>query len=422
MRAKECVAMLLAGGQGNRLGVLTKNLAKPAVPFGGKYRIIDFALSNCTNSGINTIGVLTQYRPLKLNAYIGTGQPWDLDRLDGGVFVLPPYMKGKLGEWYKGTANAIYQNAEFIDQYDPDYVLILSGDHIYKMDYNQLLDYHKEKEADVTIAVREVPWEEASRFGIMNADEENRVTEFEEKPKKPKSNKASMGIYIFNWKTLKKYLIADSLNTKSSHDFGKNIIPQMLSAGQKMYAYSFEGYWKDVGTIQSLWEANMDLLEDEPSFDLYDPKWRIYGRNPGEPPHYMGEHGDVKNTLVSEGAVINGSVKHSVIFTKVIVDEGVKIQDSVVMPNATIGEGTMIANSIIAEGAKIGKNCRIGLGDYNVSKFEPEIYSSGITVIGEDIVIPDNTVIERNVVVDESYFTEKQDESENGTIEGKKIV
>jgi glucose-1-phosphate adenylyltransferase len=378
MWKKEYIAMLLAGGQGNRLGILTKNLAKPAVPFGGKYRIIDFALSNCTNSGIDTVGVLTQYRPHKLNAYIGTGQPWDLDIIDGGVFVLPPYVKGKRGEWYKGTANAIYQNIEFVEQYDPKYIIILSGDHIYKMDYSIMLEYHKQKNAAATIAVIKVPFEEASRFGIMDTDEYGRITEFAEKPKLPKSNNASMGIYIFDWKMLKEYLIEDDKDVKSIHDFGKNIIPRLLENGEKVYAYNFSGYWKDVGTIQSLWEANMDLLESAPAFDLYDPKWRIYARNPGEPPHYISQGAEVINSIIAEGSRIYGSIEHSVIFSSVEADKGCCIKDSVIMPRVSIGKNTRLSRVIVGEGVRIGENCSIGFGDDVANKYYPDIYNTGL--------------------------------------------
>lgn len=411
MRSKECIAMLLAGGQGNRLGILTKNLAKPAVPFGGKYRIIDFTLSNCTNSGIDTVGVLTQYRPMKLNAYIGTGQPWDLDRVNGGVYVLPPYVKGKKGEWYKGTANAIFQNIEFIEQYNPKYVLILSGDHIYKMDYSAMLEYHKKKDADATIAVINVPLEEAGRFGIMNSDDDRKIYEFEEKPKVPKSNQASMGIYVFNWEMLKKYLIEDEKDPKSDNDFGKNIIPKMLSNGLKIYAYPFEGYWKDVGTLQSLWEANMDLLESPSSFDLYDPKWRIYGRNPIEPPHYIASGAVIKKSIVTEGSIVYGSVKHSVVFAGVYIGKDTEIVDSVIMPNARIGNNTKLNNVIIGEGAVIGNNCEIGFGDIIPNKNHPDIYASGITVIADDVVIPDGVKIGRNVVIEDSFTGLKKIES-----------
>ncbi|NMD37233.1 MAG: glucose-1-phosphate adenylyltransferase [Christensenellaceae bacterium] len=360
IRKKECVAMLLAGGQGSRLGILTANVAKPAVPFGGKYRIIDFPLSNCTNSGIDVVGVLTQYKPLELNAYIGSGSPWDLDLSYGGVFVLPPYMKQKSGEWYKGTANAIFQNLAFIRQYNPDYVLILSGDHIYKMDYGAMIEYHVAKGADVTIAVREVPWEEASRFGLMFTNEENEILEFQEKPAQPKSNKASMGVYVFSWNKLDKYLTIDEENPESSNDFGKNIIPMMIADEQKLFAYEFNDYWKDVGTVESLWEANMDLLEDSLPIDLTDTKWRIYSRNPSMPPYYIAKGGSVKNSLVTEGCGVYGNVDHSVLFAGVTVQEGARITDSVIMPGATIGRGAIITRAILAENCVIEPGAVVG--------------------------------------------------------------
>lgn len=360
IRKKTCVAMLLAGGQGSRLGVLTRHTAKPAVPFGGKYRIIDFPLSNCSNSGIDTVGVLTQWQPLELNAYIGSGSPWDLDLNSGGVYVLPPYQGGPEAEWYMGTANAIYQNLPFLEQYDPDYVLILSGDHIYKMDYADMLQHHINNEADITIAVRPVPWEEASRFGIMNTDELGNIIEFEEKPKNPKSNKASMGIYIFNYKRLRELLIADEANPNSNKDFGKDIIPTMLAAGDKMVAYNFTAYWKDVGTIESLWDANMDLLKDPVPVDLRDREWRIYARNVGSPPHYVAEGGSVIDSLITEGCQIMGSVTHSVLSTNAIVEEGAVVIDSVLMPGARIGKGAVIRRAIVAENAVIGEGCVVG--------------------------------------------------------------
>ncbi|MDR1600162.1 MAG: glucose-1-phosphate adenylyltransferase [Oscillospiraceae bacterium] len=360
LRNKDCVAMLLAGGQGSRLGILTRNMAKPAVPFGGKYRIIDFPLSNCSNSGIDTVGVLTQYRPLELNSYIGAGQPWDLDLNNGGVFVLPPYMTAKRGEWYRGTANAIYQNIGFIAQYDPNLVLILSGDHIYKMDYARMIRAHRGNEADVTIAVLEVPWEETSRFGIMNTDSDDRVTEFEEKPKRARSNKASMGVYVFTWAKLRKYLELDEADPNSSNDFGKNIIPRMLGDGQRMFAYAFNGYWKDVGTIESLWEANMDLLGPSLPINLYDKNWRVYARNPGMPPHYVSASSKVANSLITEGSVVFGSVERSVLFAGVTVEAGAEARDAVVMPGAVIRAGAKVERAIIAEGAVIGAGCRVG--------------------------------------------------------------
>lgn len=340
--------MLLAGGQGSRLSLLTRNLAKPAVPFGGKYRIIDFPLSNCTNSDIYTVGVLTQYKPLVLNSYIGIGSAWDLDRRDGGVTVLPPYMEQDGGRWYRGTANAIFQNMNFIEHYDPEHVLILSGDHIYKMDYSKMLDYHIKRGADATISVIEVPWDEASRFGIMNTNEDLEITEFEEKPEHPKNNLASMGIYIFKWATLRNYLEMDDRNSDSSHDFGKDIIPLMLEEGLKLNAYPFKGYWKDVGTVKSLWEANMDLLEDQPELDLNDYNWRIYSVNPNQPPQYIAPTAIVHQSLVNEGCMVNGTVEHSVLFPGVHIGEGTIVKDSVVMPGAKIGANCRIENAIIA--------------------------------------------------------------------------
>lgn len=364
---KQCVAMLLAGGQGSRLGILTADVAKPAIPYGGKYRIIDFPLSNCTNSGIDVVGVLTQYRPLLLNAYIGSGSPWDLDLAHGGVYVLPPYVTGKSGEWYSGTANAIYQNIQFIEQFNTDYVLILSGDHIYKMDYNKMLQFHIQNNADCTIAVREVPWDEASRFGIMNTNEDNSISEFEEKPAHPKSNKASMGVYIFTWEKLRQYLVADAEDPNSSNDFGKNIIPKMLDDQQRMFAYDFEGYWKDVGTIESLWEANMDLLTPPMPIDLYDAKWRIYGRNPGLAPHFIAEGASVRNSLITEGCEVYGHVDHSVIFSGVTIREGATVKDSVVMPGAVIERGAQVQRAIVSEDAVIGAGATVGEATGNIA-------------------------------------------------------
>ncbi len=371
MRKKKCIAMLLAGGQGSRLGILTKKVAKPAVPFGGKFRIIDFPLSNCTNSGIDVVGVLTQYRPLELNAYIGSGSPWDLDLSNGGVFVLPPYQTGKTGEWYKGTANAIYQNIPFIEQWDPDYVLVLSGDHIYKMDYNAMLRAHIEKGADLTIAVREVPWEDASRFGLLNTDENDRITEFEEKPPHPKSNKASMGVYIFTWDKMRKYLELDEAKPDSENDFGKNIIPEMLEANEKLYTYTFDGYWKDVGTIESLWESNMDLLTLPMPIDLSDKRWRIYARNPGMPPHYIAEGAKVEGSLITEGCEVRGTVKHSVLFAGVTVETGAEVVDAVVMPGAVIERGAVVRRTIVAEGAHIAPGAIVGEETGNIAVIGP---------------------------------------------------
>ncbi|MGI6689588.1 MAG: glucose-1-phosphate adenylyltransferase [Christensenellales bacterium] len=375
IRKKRCVAMLLAGGQGSRLGILTRHVAKPAVPYGGKYRIIDFPLSNCANSGIDVVGVLTQYRPLELNAYIGSGAPWDLDLTSGGAYVLPPYVTGKTGEWYRGTANAIYQNLGFIRQYDPDYVLILSGDHIYKMDYAEMIAHHIAHQAAVTIAVRQVPWEEASRFGIMNTDADSNIIEFEEKPANPKSNNASMGVYVFSWDKLESYLEADEATPGSSNDFGKNVIPTMLAAGEKMTAYSFNGYWKDVGTIESLWDANMDLLQDPLPIDLHDKKWRIYARNIGMPPHYIAESGCASTSLITEGCEIAGHVDHSVLSAGVVVAEGAQVTDSVLMPSVTVGKNAVIKRSIIAENAIISEGAVVG-GDGDIA-----VVGSNVTVL-----------------------------------------
>lgn len=357
---KKCVAMLLAGGQGSRLGVLTKHRAKPAVPYGGKYRIIDFPLTNCVHSGIDTVGVLTQYQPLELNAYIGTGASWDLDSIAGGAFVLPPYVRGEKGEWYSGTANAIYQNIYFVDRYHADYVIVLSGDHIYKMDYDKMIRFHERMGADATIAVIRVPMEEASRFGIMHTDETLRIDEFEEKPKQPRSNLASMGVYVFTWDVVKRYLIADAKDAASANDFGKNIIPAMLAGGEKLFAYPFDGYWKDVGTIESLWEANMELLGDAPGLDLYDPNWRIYSRNPNQPPHYVGEHAVITNSIITEGCFVYGTVKNSVLFSGVTVEEGALVEDSIVMQDTVIKARARVLRSILDEGVLIGEAASVG--------------------------------------------------------------
>ena len=357
---KQCVAMLLAGGQGSRLGILTSDVAKPAIPYGGKYRIIDFPLSNCTNSGIDVVGVLTQYRPLLLNAYIGSGSPWDLDLAHGGVYVLPPYVTGKSGEWYSGTANAIYQNIQFIEQFNTDYVLILSGDHIYKMDYNKMLQFHIQNNADCTIAVREVPWDEASRFGIMNTNEDNSISEFEEKPAHPKSNKASMGVYIFTWEKLRQYLVADAEDPNSSNDFGKNIIPKMLADGQRMAAFRFQGYWKDVGTLTSLWDANMDMLSPESGLDLSDESWPIFARSVDAPPIYMGGDSRVSHSAINRGCDIEGTVENSVLSPRVTVEKGAKVSYSVLLPGVTVETGAVIEYAIIGEGCHIGKDCRVG--------------------------------------------------------------
>lgn len=389
---KECIAMLLAGGQGSRLYTLTEQNAKPAVPFGGKYRIIDFPLSNCINSGIDTVGVLTQYQPLELNEYIGNGQPWDLDRTYGGVSILPPYQGKKSANWYKGTANAIYQNINFIESYGPEYVLILSGDHIYKMNYNAMLQYHKQKNADCTIAVIDVPMDQASRFGIMNTldDGSEKIYEFEEKPQHPKSTKASMGIYIFTTSVLLDYLRRDEEDPLSSNDFGKNIIPNMLGDGMAMYAYPFDGYWKDVGTISSLWSANMDLLGDSPAFRLNDRSWRIYSRNYANPPHFVGEGAVIKNSIVTEGCRIYGTVENSVLFNGVKIAKGAVVKDSVIMSGVEIASGAVVEYSIVDTDTKIGSECIIG---------EPVSSGAGIAVLGSGLDILDGTVIKGSEMI-----------------------
>lgn len=360
---KEMIAMILAGGQGSRLGVFTKSIAKPAVSFGGKYRIIDFVLSNCSNSGIDTVGVLTQYRPLILNSHIGMGSHWDLDRINGGVYVLQPYMDEKKGNWYNGTANAIYQNMNFIDSYNPEYVLVLSGDHIYKMDYSKMLKFHKEKNAKATIAVIEVPWDEASRFGIMNTTDEGKIYEFEEKPENPKSNLASMGVYIFNWSILRDYFIKSEKSNKCFDDFGKDIIPMMLEDEREMYAYSFKGYWRDVGTIQSLWDANMDLIKYPHAIDLNDSKWRIYTNTMANPPQYIGKNAQINESLIADGCAILGEVENSVLSHGVYIDENSSVKDSVIMPNVKIGKNVTIEKAMIGEGAVIEDNSVITNND-----------------------------------------------------------
>lgn len=395
-RKQECVAMLLAGGQGSRLGVLTKGLAKPAVPYGGKYRIIDFPLSNCVNSGIETVGVLTQYQPLVLNEYIGNGQPWDLDSMHGGVRVLPPYQRSKGGDWYKGTANAIYQNTAYIERYDPDYVIVLSGDHIYKMDYSKMLAYHKANNADCTIAVLEVPMEEASRFGILNTNPDNSIYEFDEKPAVPKSNKASMGIYVFNWKKLKKYLEEDEADPNSSNDFGKNILPAMLNAGERMFAYPFEGYWKDVGTIDSLWEANMDLLDPNVELDLSDTSWRIYGRNQGMPPHYISSTANVQNSIITEGCNIYGTIDFSVIFSGVTVAQNAIVRDSIVMPGSVIEEGAIVQYAIISENVTVKSGAVIGQRPEDMENIE----DWGVAVVGDGVTVSSNAVVAPKEMID----------------------
>ena len=380
---KDCIAMLLAGGQGSRLYVLTTHVAKPAVPFGGKFRLIDFPLSNCANSGIDTVGVLTQYQPHELNAYIGSGQPWDLDRLDGGVHILPPYIKGKEGTWYKGNANAVYQNMAFVEEYSPEYVLVLGGDHIYKMDYSKMLQHHKNSRADCTIAVIEVSTQEATRMGIMNADENGVIYEFEEKPAQPKSTLASMGIYIFTWEKLKKYLIADEADPKSKNDFGANIITNMLAGREKMVAYRFSGYWRDVGTIDSLWDANMDMLSGS-EIDLSSPSWRIYAKNPISPPHYVGDDATVSHSIVTEGCEVYGEVCNSVLFNDVTVEEGACVEYSIVMPGAVIGRGATVKYAIVAENAQIGPGAAVGAPPDafagNPDDWGVAVIASGVTI------------------------------------------
>ncbi len=394
LNKKECVAMLLAGGQGSRLYALTNTVAKPAVSFGAKYKIIDFPLSNCVNSGIDTVGVLTQYQPLVLNEYIGNGQPWDLDRTFGGVHILPPYQGKKTTNWYKGTANAIYQNINFIKMYDPEYVLILSGDHIYRMDYNQMLDYHKQKGGEATIAVIDVDLKEASRFGIMNTNDDLSIYEFEEKPAKPKSTSASMGIYIFNAKTLYKYLEKDEKDEKSSNDFGKNIIPNMLNDGLKMYAYPFRGYWKDVGTIESLWEANMDLLGRNPNFDIFDKSWKFYSRNEPYPPHFLADGSSLDNCLLASGSYIEGKLTNSLIGQNVRIKSNAIIENSIIYDNVTIEDNAVIKYSIIAENVTIGENVKIG--ETAKSKKDITVIASGITV-KDNAVIKAGSMIEKDV-------------------------
>lgn len=414
MKPKECLAMILAGGQGSRLGILTSEVAKPAVPFGGKYRIIDFPLSNCTHSGIDTVGVLTQYRPLELNTYIAGGRAWDLDRSNGGVYVLPPYTSGEKGEWYKGTANAIYQNLSFIAQFDPKYVLILSGDHIYKMDYNKMVKCHKESGADATIAVIEVPWDEASRFGIMNTDAESTIVEFEEKPANPKSNLASMGIYCFSWEVLRKYLTEDEQNPESQNDFGKNIIPAMLEDGLKLTAYRFDGYWKDVGTIQSLWEANMELLDDNSGCNLEDKSWRIYSKTPVKPPHYVSSDAVLRNCYITEGCEISGEVDHSVIFEGVTIDEGAKVEDSIVMSGAVIGKDAVVYKSIVGNNVTVGSGATIGSMDDTAdnSWYNSKICSNDITLIGPGLKIGSGVKIAVNSMVEKDVLTQEENQNE----------
>lgn len=389
--------MLLAGGQGSRLGILTKNIAKPAVPYGGKYRIIDFPLSNCVNSGIYTVGVLTQYQPLELNDYIGNGHAWDLDRADGGVHILSPYQQIKGTEWYKGTANAIYQNINFIDRYDPEYVAVLSGDHIYKMDYSDMLAFHKEKNADCTIAMLEVPWEEASRFGLMFVDDDGAITDFEEKPKNPRSNKASMGVYMFTWKKLRRYLLDDESNPDSSNDFGHDLIPAMHKAGERLFAYPFDGYWKDVGTIDSLWEANLDLLNPKVDLDLTDSSWKIYSKNTASTPHYISADASVQNSMITEGCEVCGNVDFSVLFSDVTVEKGATVRDSIIMPNCVIKEGAVVQYAIVAENAVIEPGAVVGRRPEDMENLD----DWGVAVVGAGVNIGKNTQVEPKQMVGE---------------------
>lgn len=418
MIKKEMIAMLLAGGQGSRLGVLTSNLAKPAVAFGGKYKIIDFPLSNCINSGVDTVGVLTQYRPLRLNQHIGIGIPWDLDRNIGGVTVLPPYEKSDNSEWYTGTANAIYQNLEFIDYYNPEYVLILSGDHIYKMDYENMLEYHKSCDADITLATYQVPWEEASRFGVVITDENNVISEFEEKPANPRSNKASMGIYIFSWKVLREALV--KMKDQPECDFGKHIIPYCHSNGKKICAYDFKGYWKDVGTLGSYWEANMELVDIVPEFNLYEEFWKIYTKTDAIPPQYIDASGRVSRCIIGEGTEVYGDVENSVIGSGVTIEKGAVIRNSIIMNNATIGENAYRDKAIIAENVKIGKDAKLGIGEEAVNEFKPQIYSFGLVTIGENSVIPDGVTIGKNTAI--SGVTTPEDYPDGNLKSGGSII
>ena len=418
MIKKEMIAMLLAGGQGSRLGVLTSNLAKPAVAFGGKYKIIDFPLSNCINSGVDTVGVLTQYRPLRLNQHIGIGIPWDLDRNIGGVTVLPPYEKSDNSEWYTGTANAIYQNLEFIDYYNPEYVLILSGDHIYKMDYENMLEYHKSCDADITLATYQVPWEEASRFGVVITDENNVISEFEEKPANPRSNKASMGIYIFSWKVLREALV--KMKDQPECDFGKHIIPYCHSNGKKICAYDFKGYWKDVGTLGSYWEANMELVDIVPEFNLYEEFWKIYTKTDAIPPQYIDASGRVSRCIIGEGTEVYGDVEYSVIGSGVTIEKGAVIRNSIIMNNATIGENAYMDKAIIAENVKIGKDAKLGIGEEAVNEFKPQIYSFGLVTIGENSVIPDGVTIGKNTAI--SGVTTPEDYPDGNLKSGGSII
>ncbi|MBO8434661.1 MAG: glucose-1-phosphate adenylyltransferase [Tyzzerella sp.] len=421
MRKKEMMAMLLAGGQGSRLGILTRNVAKPAVTFGGKYRIIDFPLSNCINSGVDTVGVLTQYQPLRLNQHIGIGIPWDLDKRNGGVTILAPHVKGggDSGEWFMGTANAIFQNIEYIDSNNPEYVLVLSGDHIYKMDYSKMLEFHKANNCAATIAVMEVPFEEASRFGIMNTEENDKIYEFEEKPANPKSNLASMGIYIFTWSRLREALIEDS-KVHPDSDFGMHIIPKMLDEGQTMYAYRFKDYWKDVGTIESYWQANMELIKTLPEFNLYEDFWKIYTNSDHQPPQYTAKGAKLSTSIASEGSEVYGEVYNSVLGPGVIVEKGAVVRDSIIMENSVIGAGSYIERCIIDENCTVGENVKMGIGENIENESKPKIYNTGITVVGDNTTIPSNVEIGKNCVLYGN--TVESDYPENRLLSGKSII
>ena len=418
MVRKEMIAMLLAGGQGSRLGVLTQKMAKPAVSFGGKYRIIDFPLSNCINSGVDTVGVLTQYQPLRLNAHIGIGIPWDLDRNVGGVTVLPPYERSKGSDWYTGTANAIYQNLEYMESYNPEYVLILSGDHIYKMDYEVMLEYHKANNADVTIAAMSVPIEEASRFGILITDDNNKITEFEEKPANPRSNLASMGIYIFNWKSLKEALL--KLEDVPGCDFGKHVIPYCHEKGERIFAYEFNGYWKDVGTLGSYWEANMELIDIIPEFNLYEEYWKIYTKTDRIPPQYIDADAKVVKSIIGEGTEIYGEVTNSVIGEGVTIEKGAVVKDSIIMQYTVIGAGAVVEKAIIAEEVKIGAGAQLGVGEYAASKYDPKVYQFDLVTVGEHSVIPEGVKVGKNTAI--SGVTEPDDYPDGQLESGGYIV
>ena len=418
MIRKEMIAMLLAGGQGSRLGVLTSNVAKPAVAFGGKYRIIDFPLSNCVNSGIDTVGVLTQYQPLRLNTHIGIGIPWDLDRNNGGVTVLPPYEKSDNSEWYSGTANAIYQNLNYIDSYNPEYVLILSGDHIYKMNYEVMLDFHKENKADVTIAAMPVPWEEASRFGLVITDENKQIMEFEEKPANPRSNLASMGIYIFNWSVLKDALV--TLSEQSNCDFGKHIIPYCRENGKRLFAYEYNGYWKDVGTLGSYWEANMELIDLIPEFNLYEEYWKIYTKSEIIEPQYIAEDAVIERCIIGEGTEIYGKVYGSVIGAGVVIGKDTVVRDSIIMQDTVIGDNVNITKAIVAENVTIGNNVELGVGEEAENKLNKSVYSFGLVTIGENSVIPSGVKVGKNTAI--SGETEKEDYPDGLLAGGESII